>query len=336
MQIFLGIDAGGTSTRAALVDSAGRCLGYGRAGGGNPTSAGIADAVTAVGEASKQAVDQARVSAELPSLAVIALAGENTSEFAEQVADRLAALGFNPVIREPDLLGIFHSGTPERDGYALVAGTGTAAVRVVGGQLDRTVGGRGWLLGDAGGGFWIGHRVARAVVAALDGQGPPTALTEGLLKTLGVTAALDSPAARARVVKQLVSLLYAWRPVQLSTFAPLAFQVPEDLVAEEILVAASTALAELLAAVRTPDLAGPIVVGGSVLIHGVLAAPPGVRERFLPPAELGRLVPVADGVVGAAVLALRRGGIEVGEALFRTIRDEVAAVAGRRGQSLAR
>ena len=101
--------------------------------------------------------------------------------------------------------------------------------------------------------------------------------------------------------------------------------------AEEILVSASAALAELLAAVRIPDLTGPVVVGGSVLIHGLLAAPPGVRERFVPPAELGRLIPVADGVVGAAVLALRRRGIEVDEALFRTIRDGVAQLRGRAG-----
>ena len=139
----------------------------------------------------------------------------------------------------------------------MVAGTGTAAVRVVGGRLDQVAGGRGWLLGDAGGGFWIGHQVVRAVVAALDGQGPPTVLTERLLTTLEITETPDSPAGRAQVLRQLVSTLYAWRPVQLSRFAPLAFGVPEDPVAREILVAASSALTELLSAVRDPGLGRP-------------------------------------------------------------------------------
>ena len=40
--MFLAVDAGGTSTRAVVVDRAGHVLGYGRAAGGNPTSAGIA------------------------------------------------------------------------------------------------------------------------------------------------------------------------------------------------------------------------------------------------------------------------------------------------------
>jgi glucosamine kinase len=245
------------------------------------------------------------------------------------VSARLGPLGFGPVLLEPDLLGIFHSGTHLRDGYAMVAGTGTSAVRIVEGRLDRVVGGRGWLLGDAGGGFWIGHQVARAVASALDSQGPPTALTEDVLRTAGVALPADSPEDRARALKQLVSVLYSWRPVQLSRFAPLAFGVPEDPVALDILDAASSALADLLSAVRVPDLPGPIIVGGSVLIHGILAAPSAVRDRFLRAGDGAEFVPVADGVVGAAVLAMRRAGIEVDETLFRTLQTEAARVARR-------
>ena len=321
--MFLALDAGGTSTRAALVDSAGRCLGYGRAGGGNPTSAGIANAVAAAGLAAEQALAGTADVGAGPTPAVIAMAGEKTAAFREQIGARLAALGVGPTLLEPDLLGIFHSGTHLRDGYAMVAGTGTAAVRVVGGRLDRVAGGRGWLLGDAGGGYWIGHQVVRAVVAALDGQGPPTMLTERLLAGLEINETTDSPAGRTQVLRQLVSTLYAWRPVQLSRFAPLAFAVPEDPVAREILIAASSALTALLSAVHDPALPGPIVVGGSVLIHGLLAAPAGVR--FVLPAEMGGVVPVADGVVGAAVLVLRNAGVEVDETLFHTLREGIAA-----------
>jgi hypothetical protein len=165
--------------------------------------------------------------------------------------------------------------------------------------------------------------VVRAVVAALDGQGPPTVLTERLLSSLEITDTTDSSAGRTQVLRQLVSTLYAWRPVQLSRFAPLAFADPGDPVAREILVAASSALTNLLSAVHDPGLAGPVVVGGSVLIHGLLAAPAGVR--FVLPADMGGVVPVADGVVGAAVLVLRHAGIEVDETLFHTLREGIAA-----------
>ena len=230
--------------------AAGQVLGYGRAGGGNPTSAGIPAAVAAIGAAAEQAV--AGLPAGEVEAVVIALAGEKTAAFSAQVSERLGRLGLGRVVLQPDLLAMFRSGTYRLDGYGLIAGTGSIAARIRDGALHRVVGGRGWLLGDAGSGYWIGHQVARAVVSALDGQGPPTALTPLVLTALGIDAASGS------ALPQVVSALYARRPVQLSEFAPLAFAVAEDPVARAILDEAAAALADLLATVREPcaDRAG--------------------------------------------------------------------------------
>jgi glucosamine kinase len=330
--MFLAVDAGGTSTRAVVLDASGRVFGYGRAGGGNPTSAGVTEAVTAIGVAAGQAVSPVGHPRDRESVAVVAMAGEQGVAFVEQLTVRLAGLGFGRVTRQPDLLGVFHSGTPASQGYAMIAGTGTVAARVRDGRLERVVGGRGWLLGDAGSGFWIGHRVARAVVEALDGQGPATALTELVLSSLAIEAELSSPGGRIEAIRRMVSTVYARRPVQLSELAPLAFAAYDDPVARGILTAAADALAELVATTRADDLAGPLVVGGSVMVHGVLAAPPELRQIALPhPAEV---IPVSDGVVGAAVLALRAAGVTVDAALFRTLQSEVAN-SRQRGVSFA-
>jgi glucosamine kinase len=254
------------------------------------------------------------------------MAGEKSTGFRERVTARLAALGVGQIVLEHDLLGMFHSGTAERDGYALIAGTGTVAARIREDRLDRVVGGKGWLLGDAGGGFWIGHAVARAVVASLDGQGQDTALTGLVLEAVGIEADTDTLAGRGDALRQLVSALYARPPVSLAGFAPLAFAVQDDQVARAILVGASAALADLLSAVRVPDLTGPVVVGGSVIVHGMLAAPPGLRDVLVPPAGEDSVIPVSDGLVGAAVLVLRHAGRDVDEALFRIIQTEVARV----------
>jgi glucosamine kinase len=263
---------------------------------------------------------------ERPALALLAMAGEKTAAFREQVSDRLGALGIGEVVLEHDLLGMFHSGTAAQDGYALVAGTGTVAARIRGGRLDRVVGGRGWLLGDAGGGFWIGHAVARAVVASLDGQGPDTALTDLMLEALGITGDPGNHSERQEALRQLVSALYARPPISLADFAPLAFAAHDDLVARPILIGAAAALADLLSAVRAPDLSGPVVVGGSVIVRGMLAAPPSLRAELVPPAGGDAVIPVSDGLLGAAVLVLRHAGLDVGEALFGTIQAEVTRV----------
>jgi N-acetylglucosamine kinase-like BadF-type ATPase len=323
--MFLAVDAGGTSTRAVVLDASGRAYGFGRGGGGNPTAAGIREAVNAIGFAAEQAMAGLTGSGR-PAFGLIAMAGEKTSAFREQVSGRLAALGLPQVVLGHDLLGIFHSGTPALDGYALIAGTGTVAARIRGGRLDRVAGGRGWLLGDAGGGFWIGHAVARAVVASLDGQGQDTALTGLVLDAMRIEADMDTPAGRAEALRQLVSALYARPPISLAEFAPLAFAAHEDRVARSVLVDASAALADLLSAVRVPDLPGPLVVGGGVMVHGILDAPPSLQDELVSPVAGDHVIPVSDGVVGAAVLVLRHAGREVDEALFHAVQSEVARV----------
>jgi N-acetylglucosamine kinase-like BadF-type ATPase len=305
-----------------VLDPSGRAYGYGRANCGNPTAAGISEAVNAIGLAAEQAIAQL-AGAHRPVLGLIAMAGEKTAAFREQVADRLASLGVHEVALEHDLLGIFHSGTAALDGYALIAGTGTVAARIRGGQLDRVAGGKGWLLGDAGGGFWIGHAVARAVVAALDGQGPSTELTGLVLETMGIATDMNSFAERADALRQLVSALYARPPISLAEFAPLAFAAHDDHVARRILIRASAAITDLVSAVRARDLPGPVVVGGSVIVRGMLAAPPSLQSELVPPAGGDAVIPVADGLVGAAVLVLRHAGHQVDEVRLRTIQSEV-------------
>jgi glucosamine kinase len=119
--------------------------------------------------------------------------------------------------------------------------------------------------------------------------------------------------------------LYARPPISLAQFAPLAFAAHEDPVARPILIAASAALADLLSAVRAPDLVGPVVVGGSIIVRGLLAAPPSLQAELVPLVR-DHVIPVSDGMVGAAVLVLRHAGREVDEVLFHTIQEEVARV----------
>ena len=308
-----------------MLDTSGHGYGYGRAGGGYPTAAGIPEAVNAIGLAAEQALAGLAGSGR-PALGLIAMAGEKTLAFRDQVSGRLAGLGVPEVVLGHDLLGIFHSGTPQLDGYALIAGTGTVAARIRGGRLERVAGGRGWLLGDAGGGFWIGHAVARAVVASLDGQGQDSALTGLVLEAMAIDADTSTTAGRAEALRHLVSALYARPPISLAEFAPLAFAAHEDQVARALLVDASAALADLLSAVRAPDLPGPLVVGGGVMVHGMLAAPPSLQAELVTPVGGDQVIPVSDGLVGAAVLVFRHAGREVDDALFRTIQAEVSSI----------
>ena len=58
-------------------------------------------------------------------------------------------------------------------GVSVTVGTGAVCLAVPGDGEPRMIGGHGYLLGDEGGGFWIGRAGLRAVLRSLDGRGGP-------------------------------------------------------------------------------------------------------------------------------------------------------------------
>jgi len=327
-RIHLAVDAGGTSTRCVVVDERGGCLGFGRSASGNPISAGPARAARSVVEAAGAALRQASragvdVSGADVGLVLLAMAGASGLSGPEVFTAELSVLGVDAPVRfAPDLLATFCSGTWQTQGYALVAGTGATAVRVEGGTVARTADGLGWLLGDDGSGFWVGRRVARAVAADLDGRGPRTALTPLLLSELGLADDDAQHQGRPAALQRLIEALYVLRPVELARFARLAFAAARaasgDSVAQAIVAEAADALVHTLAAAADPRVDGPIVLGGGTIAqHDGLAARIAVAHGSPgAPAEV-RLV--GDGVVGAAVIALRAASVAVDRQVFERI-----------------
>lgn len=302
----LGLDAGGTSTRAVLVDREARCLGYGVGGRGNPTSAGPERAAGGVMDAIEKSLAGSGKSLSDLSVITAAMAGKRARGDDDWLTGRLADAGFTGRLTfESDLLAAYYSGSADPFGYALVSGTGACVIRVSGGDIDGAGDGLGWLLGDRGSGFWIGQRVARAVVEDLDGTGPSTSLTPAVIHALGLTPSDSRSEGRSNALELVVSALYDRAPIELASLAVLAF-ADDDPVAIDILHRAGSHLADTLSAVYTTP--ATVVVGGSVL-----ARPGPVRSAF--DARLGPVAAeldvrlVSDGAVGAGLLALRAAGV---------------------------
>ena len=306
--LVVGVDAGGSTTRAVVAAADGTCLGFARGLAGNPTSSGSEAAHDAIVGAATEALARAGADLGRVRLLVVCLAGSQGLVTPASVAARCGDPGLEAhVAVAGDILAMFRSGGPEASGAAVVAGTGSVAARIGRGRLVRTVGGTGWLLGDDGSGFAVGREVVRAVVADVDGVGPPTGLTPLLLEELGIADDRHVEDARPVVVARLMEALYAGPAVGLARFAPLAFRADgdDDAVAGRSLDGADRSLAALVHAVRTGPDGEPLVLGGSVLarmverssrvggpLHGVLE---------------GAAVRAADdGALGATAEALAR------------------------------
>lgn len=325
--LIAGIDAGGTSTRATILTTTGECLGYGKSGSGNPTSAGQELAGRSVVDAVSQALSAAGRQIGDLDLIVAAVAGHGASGEEGWLLQALQGAGFRGrLIFESDLLALYFSGTAAPDGYAIVSGTGASVIRAEAGRLVGTVDGLGWLLGDRGSGFWIGHRAALAAVEELDGRGRATALTAAVLEALEITPSASLGYGRPALLEALIRQIYRGRPVELARLAPLVFAASDDEIAHGILTEAGELLAHSFAAAYQGT--GPLVVGGSVLAQqGILADVFAARVADLDAAV--ELFPAADGVLGSAVLALRHAGVEVDAAGHSRLAASVAAARAR-------
>jgi N-acetylglucosamine kinase-like BadF-type ATPase len=299
----IGVDAGGTSTRAALVDAAGVVLGTGRGDGANPNAhapevaAGrIADAITAA----LGAHDPGAVRACVVGMAGVSKLSDPA--VAAVFESTWARLGLTAVRVVADAEVAYASATSAPDGTVLVAGTGSIAGRIRKRRLAGTAGGYGWLLGDEGSAFWLGREAVRSTLEALGRglslDGLPAAVLTAALGPSGVDVRTD--AERLAASRALITNANAEAPVRLARFAPLvsaAHDAGEPVAAGIVARAAELLVANAIAA-REPGESTPVVLVGSVLTG---TSPVGALvRRGLAGLEV---LTSSDGVLGAAWLA---------------------------------
>ncbi|PWU48527.1 ATPase, partial [Micromonospora sp. S4605] len=305
--VVVGLDVGGTSTRATALTLDGRRLGDGRAGGGNPTSHGADRAAAELLTALRGALadtDPTRVRA-----GTIGLAGAG-----RLLADPAGRAAFDrawhdaglrcPYAVHGDALVAYASGTAAPDGTVIIAGTGAIAAQVHELRLDRVADGHGWLLGDAGSGFWLGREAVRRLLADLDSGRAPDALGQQVLTDLLGTPEL---AARPRdTVDTLIQAVTRRPPVELARLAPrvVAAAIAGEPTGRALIAEAAGHLAESVTRIRPAGTLTPIVLGGGLLTGDTpLAA--AVRDeaaRRWPDAPLHS---AGDGAAAAAWLAAR-------------------------------
>jgi N-acetylglucosamine kinase-like BadF-type ATPase len=293
----LGIDAGGTKTRALLADETGRVLASSTGGGANLRTNGELEVEKVLHAVVEGAEAEAGVRAEALALGI---AGADRPEDHAVLREILRRIGFKDrVAVANDARIAFIAGSETRVGLALICGTGSIAWgRNAAGQIARA-GGWGWHLGDEGSGFWIGERAIRGVLQAADGRGPATILERALVEHFGI----------ARPDEILRSLYDAEYPRhRVATFASRVAEAAQsgDRIAGEILALAADEL--VLAAetvVRRLALEGSLY--DVILSGGTFAALPvlqeSVRKRLAHPgARVQRLG--VEPAMGAVKLAL--------------------------------
>jgi N-acetylglucosamine kinase-like BadF-type ATPase len=178
----LGIDAGGTKTVCLLADARGHVVAEARGGGANLQAAGELEVEKVLHQVMDEAIGDRDVR---PAAICLGIAGVDREDDAEAVRGIMRRIGFKTrTLVVNDALIALVAGAGDRPGVVVVAGTGSIAYGRDGGARAARAGGWGYLLGDEGGGFWIGRAALAAVVRQFDGRGPETLLTELVLEQM--------------------------------------------------------------------------------------------------------------------------------------------------------
>ncbi|WP_223206231.1 N-acetylglucosamine kinase [Streptomyces xanthii] len=293
----LGVDSGGSGLRVALAEAA------------DPAGAVSTRSATPV-RTSAAGIDPAHMlelllpmARELlagagdpvPVALVVGAAGMATlgdGLRAELPAALARELGVGRLALAADGVTAYAGALGQRPGAVVAAGTGMIALGTDLGSWRRADG-WGHLLGDCGGGAWIGQAGLAAAMRAFDGR-------RG-----GSAALLARAEERFGPAGELPGRIYprADRPAALAAFAPdVAACAPSDPVAASILRDAARHIAESAAAVCPAD-GGEVALTGGLFNMGAPLLDPLHRELTaqLPKAEL---TPAAgDPLHGALVIA---------------------------------
>ncbi len=302
----MGVDGGATKTLAAVLDLRGGAVHLGHGGPSNEDAVGAEAAVRELLGAADEALARAGIDGEELGAAVLAIAGTDT----EDVAENVRAARTDAWIVVNDVVAAWATATGGGPGVAAIAGTGSNVFGVGGvGEQARAwrAGGWGHVLGDEGSGYWFGMQSIKAALADRDASGPATALSDA------------APAFFEESSVEAVGSSVYTRPLtkgQIAAFAIETAKIAErgDAVARELYQRGARDLGEqIVAVIRETGLADdgeafPVGLIGSAYKAGPVFVEPLTRaiHACAPGARVGTVEMAPVG--GSLLLATRACG----------------------------
>lgn len=315
--LFVGIDGGGTKTRALAVSREGVFCGSALVGASNPNSVGAETALANLRRALFEAAGSPKEGRAVFSAGFFGISGVNDSAAARYLREKIAdfrEVRLDKFSVENDTRSLCAATFGMESGVVLIAGTGSKC-------YGRTRDGREWETGgydfhvsDEASAFDLSRRALTAAVRAADGRGAPTVLKDLLFKELQI---VETGQISQRLHQD--SLKNPGKPMSKDEIAALAHFVGDaylagDLVAKQILESAMDDLVKMVTTVieklGIPASSARLGITGGVILNepcgGIFRAK---AKAAVPGIEI--VVPAFPPVFGAAIRALALGGVEI-------------------------
>jgi N-acetylglucosamine kinase-like BadF-type ATPase len=282
--VGLGIDGGGSATRWALGDAGGALIAQGELPGISghlfrPAEVARLEAVAASLRAASGGIRPARVVAGITGISA------DTAEAGTAAAILGQAIGLDPgrVRVMDDMWLAYHAAFQPGEGHVVYAGTGSIALHIRADGSVLRIGGRGWIVDDAGSAAWIGREALKLVWRRLDED--PGAADMALARALSTAIGGCSwEAVRAYV--------YGGGRTEMAALAR-SVAAADDADARAILADAGRELARLAMILVRREGARPVaLLGRAATLHpaieqGFRAAAPDIDMRLAAPDAAG-------------------------------------------------
>jgi len=263
--LVVGVDGGGTKTRAILADERGEQIAEAVGAGSTVKPQEVERSAGIIAGVVRDVMEIAERSEVRPRVVCVGVAGVGRETEREALVEALTAQQIaEEVVVQTDFAIALDDAFGEGPGVLLVAGTGSVAFGRGPTGATARCGGWGSVIGDEGGGAWIGRRALSVVAAASDGREPETSLTGAVLTAAEVS---EPP--------ELIRWAASATPGTLATLAPVVMSVADggDLRANAII---SMGIEELALHVRSlaRTLFGderasvPVALTGGLLTRG--------------------------------------------------------------------
>jgi N-acetylglucosamine kinase-like BadF-type ATPase len=318
-RLFIGVDGGQSSTLTVLANQRGEILASALTGPCNHIHepGGLERQYRTLREGYERVFAAAGLPVTPVECVYLGLTGSGHLETVSRV---YATRG---LVLKSDVGSALAGALPETPGVIIIAGTGsTAHGRNARGE-EVTVGGHGYIAGDEGSAYDIARRAFQAVFQASDGRSPQTALTALLFEQYGATtlrelrrAIYGAEMTRDRLARAAGTVGRAAAegdPVSIRILADAGLELGR-MVGMTLLRLGMTAEPAPVAPIGGVFRAGELVTGPMLArIHQDSPRARLVTPRFVP-------------AVGAAILALREGGVTISAAVldnFERTRDRL-------------
>lgn len=316
MNVYLGIDSGGTKTNFILVDEQGMILAQNTQPASHYMQVGYAGLTAIMKQGMEACLHEAQLPCEEIKAVFASCAGygdiiHDTPKIEEAIhhafPNILCKIG-------NDMENAFAGSLGGHDGINVIAGTGSIGM---GRDTQKTIRCGGWhhaFGGDEGSAYWIACKLIQAYTKQSDGREPKTKLYSYLNETYHFQDDSD--------ILQLTIQDWEFDRTKVAQMAKDVYELAlqDDPTAKQIYREAARELASIYLTIKNQlSLADPVTASysGGVFKSRLYLLEP--LKELLEPAGISLADPCLDPTGGSALLALELGGIAISETILNNL-----------------